>query len=674
MASYISGIDVGHMAIRAVVLKKRGDGWKIHEHGSVERFYGSSGEKSLHQELAELSTKVQLRGPVYFTDSTMSVMVRFIASVPLPEDRLRRLVHLDLEQHADDSGDLAADMYVLPIGGDEVISCCALAQPKQVSDMLSILQKNRINPQAVTIPAAALYNVSREAFKEEDGYHLVIEVGAEATRLVVMRGPDFIGCRSIPVGGRQFTQALADSQKRNFKDAEKLKMSGLASKSSIPGISEPMGEDTDTRDTFSPSFNDSDSDEESKLFDDDSNLFSDEQAEEDKTAENEDELSFTAFDEDKIEIDEDILVDEPKNEAAESSRNILADNDVHAPKPGSATQQIGAQQLGQEMVQVAEQLHMQILSSLKWFNSQLHMPKLKIDTFAICGGGSKLSGLRLYLEHRLGKELNPFNPIAHIESEGIQDAQDYAIAIGAALQADNESLQLDVRPESMLRKEIFYSEVIWPRVAAGFLLVATILFAISMHLGQAANADATEVYRLHEEQRQNEVTQLEALQAERETIFEDLRGIAGRIYAGRDLLNSIRAFKEKAPQDLWIITFRTQGIIDEGNVDIRNNDDRNDTAIDRGSIFVSGRVKSVKNTKVSDYQKQFDMWWKNILNWQDPDKHRLFKKAKVEKLRQLEKEEDKDQPYVFEMRFDFEPTSLNDVAQLVDKHKVEIEE
>ena len=104
MATFISGIDVGHMAIRAVVLKKRGDSWKIYEHGSVERFYGSSGEKSLHQELAELSTKVQLRGPVYVTDSTMSVMVRFIASVPLPDDRLRRLVHLDLEQHADDDG------------------------------------------------------------------------------------------------------------------------------------------------------------------------------------------------------------------------------------------------------------------------------------------------------------------------------------------------------------------------------------------------------------------------------------------------------------------------------------------------------------------------------------------------------------------------------------------
>lgn len=690
MASYVSGIDVGHMAIRAVVLKKTGSGWKLHEHGSVSRFYGSSGEKTLNQELAELSTLVQLRGPVYVTDSTMNVMTRFISSVPLPPERLRRLVHLELEQHADDSGDLAADMYVLPIGGDEVICCCALAQPRQVSDLLAVLKANTIDAEAVTLPAAAMYNVSRRSFDDQEECHrLIIDIGAEATRLILMRGNAFLGCRSLPLGGRQFTEALAASHGRQFAEAEKIKVSGHAAHAASPSYNQSLAADGDTRATAMPSFDDSDADSSgisndsradnsgSDLFDDDSGVFDDQPPSLD------DDLSFTAFDEDAISTDDlqdDVAVDaeEPaatgemeqdqaantaSEPAAEAGLVVFDDEDPTVSKPGNQTMQIGADQLGQEMLQVAEQLHMQIRSSLKWFNAQIHRSHLEIDEMFIVGGGAQLSGLRLYLEHRLGKPLSPLDPLQDIDCERVPEEAQYVRAIGAALQSEEDALHYDVRPESVLLKEAWKREVIWPRIAAGALLVAGIVFAIAMHLRQLDNLDAEKIYKNHEETRQDQMVQLNELRRERDALFEDLRGITGRIYAGRDLLNAIRAFKEEAPRDLWIITMRTEGIVDEKANGGGNQDRRNDTAIDRGRLYVYGRMQTQKNTDVSVYQDQFDSWYKNVYEWTDSAGNRLFNKSNVERFYQLKPEDDPEEPYIFEIRYDFQPTTLKDAAR-----------
>ncbi len=688
MASYVSGIDVGHMAIRAVVLKKTADGWQVHEHGSVERFYGSSGEKSFLQEFAELSTLVQLRGPVFVTDSTMSVMVRFIASVPLPEDRLRRLVRLDLEQHIDDSGDLAADMFVLPIAGDDIISCCPLAQPKQVNDLLYVLKKNKIKTQAVTIPSAAMFNATRAALKEQEGYSLVIDVGAASTRLIIMRGDEFIACRSLSIGGRQFTEALVERRDKSFVDAEKLKISGLASHVTS-SMNKPFADDADTGVTEMPVFED-DADDEvdtaevskvtaavkvDDLFADELDL-SDDLDLGDETAETQaaatetsaaaletGTLNFTAF--------EDVQQIESTRHAAAleaADPMVVIDDgaDFEVSRPGMHTMQIGQQQLGEDLIQVAEQLHMHIASSLKWFKSQIHMPNLEIDSYYLLGGSAKLNGLRLYLEHRLGSPVKALNPLSALDTSTIKDATVYTSAIGAALQVEEGALQFDVRPESIKRRDLWKREIIWPRLAAGFLLVAGILWSVSIYLNQLADQDAKRVYDKHEADRKTEMAQLQGLRSDRDAMFEDIRGIAGRIYAGRDLLNAIRAFKEKAPQDLWIITLATMGIIDEGKntkergaVDIQN-----DTAIDRGSVIVTGRVMPDKKADVAQLQQQFQRWYENINQWQEAENKKLFKDSKVIKL---DVDHENDQAFVFEVRFDFQQTSLQDVATMMDE-------
>ena len=499
MASFVTGIDVGHMAIRAVVLKQTKTGWQIHEHGSVERFYGSSGEKSLRQEMDELTTKVKVRGPVYVSDSTLNVMIRFVSSAPLPPDRLRRLVRLDLTQHADDSGDLAADMYVVPVNAEDIISCCPLAQPKQVNDLLFALQKNGVQAQAVSIPAAALFNASRNSFEEDERCHLIMDIGAESSRLVLVRGRQFLASRSISIGGRHFTQALVEKQNRSFGEAEKLKKSGLASKSDSPILSKPFK---------SSSANDENQTAKAKSETRATEMF--------KFSDEDEEESVAEDDHDSLFDDDVFTVAEQGESPAESGSGDLnfsafgseTGEDLDLPAPGTQTMQIGAQQLGDDLMQVAEQLHMQIMSSLKWFRAQIQMPQLEIKEYHICGGSSALNGLPLYLSHRLAMDVKVFNPLHSIDVNGLQESDEYIDAVGAALQIDEGALQFDLRPESVLRKEQFRREIIWPRIAAACLLIAGILFAVNVHLKQQVNAESRGVYKEFEDDRKNQLSQL----------------------------------------------------------------------------------------------------------------------------------------------------------------------
>ena len=652
MASYVTGIDIGHMAIRAVVLKQKKTAWVVHEFGEVERFYGSSGEKTLRQEMAELTTKVKCRGPVYVTDSTLNVMIRFVASVPLPEDRLRRLVRLDLAQHADDSGDLSADMYVVPVNADEIISCCPLAQPKQVNDLLFALAKSKVHPQALTIPAASLFNVGRKHLAENDGYQLIIDIGAHSTRLVITRGDEFIASRSLPIAGHQFSTALSEKQERSFVDAEKLKVSGLASKSDSPVLSKPFKEENDTEATavlkFSAFEDESDGESNSDGLEldssiedsDDSSLFDDRSNISDPGPAVVKEDAFS--DNDDLKFDDDMLL-----------------SDVVA--PGNQTMQIGAQQLGDDLVQVAEQLHMQIASSLKWFRSQVQVSDMKIAAYHLSGGGAKLNGLRVYLEHRLGAQVSMYNPLDNIDCAGMQNTPAYCAAIGAAMQAEDGALSFDLRPESVLRKELWWKEIVWPRVAAALLLAAGILWAVSMNLNQSVDTESIAVYKKFEKERADQLTRLKSLQAERDAMFDDLRGIAGRIYAGRDLLNAIRAFKQEAPKELWITSLSTEGI----NVGSKAGDkqlgtSRSDTAIDRGMVRVAGRLMPDGTAPVDELIGHYEKWRDAITIWEESPGNKLFQSRKDVNY---DVDHENERRTVFEVLFFFQPTTMDEVSQ-----------
>src|SRR4051812_41935088 len=110
----VTGLDVGHRTVRACVLERVGQSLRLKASGEVSRLDDVGEPKALAAAIAELDAKVQFAGQVVTSVSDISALVRFVSTLPLPPDRLSRLLRLELSQHVDASGDLAADVMVVP--------------------------------------------------------------------------------------------------------------------------------------------------------------------------------------------------------------------------------------------------------------------------------------------------------------------------------------------------------------------------------------------------------------------------------------------------------------------------------------------------------------------------------------------------------------------------------
>src|ERR1700751_3022067 len=98
----VTGLDVGHRSVRACVLERVGRSIRLKACGEVSRLDELGAAKPLPAVIAELDAKLQFSGQVVCADSDVGALVRFVSTLPLPPDRLARLLRLELSQHADD--------------------------------------------------------------------------------------------------------------------------------------------------------------------------------------------------------------------------------------------------------------------------------------------------------------------------------------------------------------------------------------------------------------------------------------------------------------------------------------------------------------------------------------------------------------------------------------------
>ena len=114
-------------------VRKGKNGWDFVSQAAISRFDSNGDRKTTQQVLMELGGHIDLKGPCVIGHGDLSTMVWFEHNDPMPPERLEKVLRLELTQHAHLNGDdLAAEAVPVPIGGDELIHRCALAQPDQV--------------------------------------------------------------------------------------------------------------------------------------------------------------------------------------------------------------------------------------------------------------------------------------------------------------------------------------------------------------------------------------------------------------------------------------------------------------------------------------------------------------------------------------------------------------
>jgi Tfp pilus assembly PilM family ATPase len=685
MARTAVGLDIGHHTVRAVALRRDGRSFAVTGFGEVRR-RGEDGEaRPLADIITDLKKQVALGNSPCVAHGDLTTLVKYVGTIPLPPDRLQRLLRLELLQ-AIEATELAADSFPVPLASDELIHCCVLTQPASAYEALSGLKAVGIEPVALHVAQAAVFNATVPLPPiQDDDLALLVDIGATSTNVALFGDRRLLACRQLPIGGDTFSSALSGGEgpvttaiEQRLRSGEGMVSAFAATKTEAkerkPASAEPAASKAEISGQFE--------------FQDDH-------------PQNDDSPLVLADDHH----------DEPlptttgttRDDAAVGTTTRLPFDLMHEGDPapaGAATQQLAARTLGPELTRVAENLYAQLASSLAWFRTQIHARQLTVKKVLLTGGGAGQEGLEAYLQRRFNLPVSRFDPCDGLTGKVPERSHEFATAIGLAIAAAGAipgTCRLDLTPDGLLRRRLWRTRLVWPYVAAACLLLATIFAGWTMLVEQSVAQTNLDTYAAFQQRHDELKARLEALSRERDGLSEDLRSLAGRLYAGRDLLYTVRALKEQTKQspELWITSMETVDIAGEGEVSdtkqataVRGlssgrpsptdskKGTRRDTAIDRGAVDIEGLVKFDEKQTDVKMNSFFEAYNLAIGKWQaGKDAAPLFRDDKV--LMHLLEHSDpgkasgrsrsrastskEDGRFPFKVRFFFQPTRLDDI-------------
>lgn len=684
MAQLSIGLDIGHHHVRAIALAppsraqaREGAVARVVATASVPRVDHDGGQKPLAATLAEVETLLGKRGAITVHLGDASTLVRFVPTLPLPPDRRQRLLRLELTQHADEAGDLAADAWEVPIPGDEIVHGCVISQPAQVLAGLQALKTARLGLARIAFGPAALANTAFAAQTAAgDELALVVDIGATITSVALVGDQRLLACRQLSIGGEAFTEALmTGGVDRMTAERRKLTPESATQPASATTIATAVSEtaleplattiaEPERKRVADASFE--------TLFEDDATIHLTDAPAPAAAATPAAELPVLTFEDDSV---------------ARPTVDLQAPAPAPLPLPGSATISIGRKALGPDLQRTAEAFYAQLASSVLWFKTQLRLDDLRIVRVQLTGGGAHLDGLDAYLQRRFNCPVAVLDPFARLATTGIRvpsDGPAWSTAVGLALATPalggRHALILDLRPESLIRRDFRARYQLWPYIAAGMLVVASAIAGSVLIQQQAAREASLAAYADWKTKREELVKQLGVLDAEKKAQEEDLRAIAGRIYAGRDLLYAVRALKEQAPksEELWVTNFETRGVaasdVGDGLPSAATASAQTkgyDTAVDRGALLVAGRVKfNAAQTDVG-LDQFLKSWRESIAQWKPaPDMPTLFLDQRVVEWDPNHKSSAtrpggktvNDGEFPFKIKFAFRPTQLDQIT------------
>jgi Tfp pilus assembly PilM family ATPase len=728
--TFATGLDIGNHNVRAVVLERKGRGLRLKAFAEVSRTDSSGDPKPIAAVIAELDAKVGFKGQLVCSNSDMSVLVRFVSTLPLPPDRLARLLRLELSQHADASGDLAADTLVVPIPSDELLHCCILAQPAQVYSSLIDLRDAGVDEPLIHFAPAAAYNATLPMPLIHDAdVALLVDVGSHTTGITLYGEDRMLACRQVPVGGNIFTEALiangferaaAEQSKRKGMDVgsaadEKTDEFSRMLDDSADGADAPATPPAPADPAVSPQTAEGKTEKIqpfSVLEDPDAKL--------------------------SVELD-DALPDlfaggdtatpasqpgaptppKPSNERKASDSNELFVIEDHvssnrlppvvasAPATPPAMQaQPGASAsvpppaaprrpaspggdggLDPAMTRSAEALFGQIVSSLTWFKAQLKLRSLEPKQITLAGGGAGLPGLAAYISRRFSAAAQFIDPFAGFEEGGPrpEHAHEWTTAVGLALAApalkQRSAVRIDLRPETLIKRALWKSRLIWPYVAAACLVVATVFAMMTLHSTYSSEQASLDVYDKYQKDYAGQKKQLDQLDQDKKNLQTDLRAIASRVYAGRDVLYALVAIKQRtreSPQ-LWLTGMSTHDIGEDSDVVAERRRQGGHVAdastdhthtIERGAVDIAGKVK-IDSSKLSAEREDFLGKWRHYIRYYTPPNapplfHEGFETGNLQKTDTDHGKDDNEDlnkgEFIWSARFLFQPTDLSQVT------------
>jgi len=137
--------------------------------------------------------------------------------------KIRQTVAFEVESQVPyEIEDLVLDYQVIHRSTDGADALVGLVQRKALGDLLGMLESGGVDPRILELDATALSNIA-PFVKDGEGFVFIIDVGHEKTCLSGLRDRKLHSVRTIPLGGKALTIALAEDLGAESAEAERRK-------------------------------------------------------------------------------------------------------------------------------------------------------------------------------------------------------------------------------------------------------------------------------------------------------------------------------------------------------------------------------------------------------------------------------------------------------------------
>jgi len=229
------GLDIGQCALKAVRGRVAGQLIEVLAFDHVEyrqplSTAGTDSNATIREALQTFLSRNDVEGSAFAVSiaAGRSALIRFIKLPPVDRRKVPDIVRYEATQQIPfPLEDVIWDHQVVErnYGPGEELEVGIFAMRREaIFDFLSNLMVSGIEVENIQLSAVALYNCVHFDQLVEEGAIMAVDIGAENTNLVVVEGNN-VWTRSLPIGGNDFTRAIATKYGLEFDQAEQLKRS-----------------------------------------------------------------------------------------------------------------------------------------------------------------------------------------------------------------------------------------------------------------------------------------------------------------------------------------------------------------------------------------------------------------------------------------------------------------
>jgi type IV pilus assembly protein PilM len=231
------GIDIGNRALKAIKLVRDSAGalkvedFEVIEHETPLSNAGDNRDSLVQAALAQFVQRhPDRKGICGVSVSGSNSLARFIKLPPVEPKKIPDIVRFEAIQQIPfplDDVEWSYQLFQGPESPDVEVGIFAMRK-ELINHHMKFFTDVGLRVEVVQLNPLAVYNAVQYD-QRIDGATMIIDLGSENTDLIIADGQS-IWLRSIPVGGKNFTEVLVKQFKLPFSKAEELKRTAATSK------------------------------------------------------------------------------------------------------------------------------------------------------------------------------------------------------------------------------------------------------------------------------------------------------------------------------------------------------------------------------------------------------------------------------------------------------------